>query len=149
MNQYEYNPLREFETIAREIGKVFSESQKPAPRQESEDKNGFKPRTDILEDNQKMYFQIELPGVKKEEVKLAVNSDNMMTISGKKARNIAEGVNLCCRQERRFGDFVRSFQLPDYLDTDKISAKYDSGVLFVTIERKVEVMPKENFVKID
>lgn len=149
MNNYEFNPMRDFETIAREIGKVFTESQKSAPMHENEPKHDFKPRTDILEDNEKIYFQIELPGIKKEEVKLTVSPDNVLTVSGTKVRNIADGVNLCCRQERRFGEFLRSFKLPDYIDSDKISAKFESGVLTIAIERKVEVKPKENFIKID
>lgn len=149
MNYYDNNPLREFENIAREIGKVFNEAQRPVHRQDAEDKPTFKPKADILEDNQKLYFQVELPGIKKEDVKLTISPENVLTISGKKDRNIGDEVNLCCRQERKFGNFMRSFALPENLDAEKVSAKFDSGVLYISIEKKIEVMPKENIVTIE
>ncbi len=152
MINYGYNPLRDFENIAKEIGRAISESQKPASRHDNahEDRAAnFKPRTDVLEDNEKVYIQMELPGVSKEQVKITVNSDLILTISGNKPKNIPEGVNLCCRNERIFGDFRRSFQLPDTVDADRINAKYDAGMLYITISKKVEVMPKENIVNID
>lgn len=151
MYSNQYNPIRDFENIAREIGRAFSEHSPvaPKPEPEVESKAEFRPITDIMEDTNKIYFHIELPGVKKEDVKLAISPDEVLTITGKKSRNIAEGVNLCCRQERFFGEFKRAFKLPDNLDTEKVSAKFDAGVLLITIERKVEVKPKENIVAID
>ncbi len=145
----DFNPLRDFESIAKEIGRVFAEPQTAAPKPEPEAKIDFKPTTDILEDANKLYFQIELPGVKKEDVKLAISPEEILTVSGKKNRNLSEGVDLCCRQERNFGEFTRAFKLPDNMDTEKISARFEQGVLIVTIDKKVEVKPKENIVTIE
>lgn len=142
------NPLKDFEFIAREIGKVFADEQF-SNNIKSEPKNDLKPITDILEDKENIYFQIELPGVKKENAKLSISEDNILTINGSKERNLPEGVDVCCRQERMFGSFQRSFKLPDGLDTGKVFAKFESGVLNITIAKKVEVMPKENLINID
>ncbi len=141
------HPLRDFEHIARRIGQAFAEEQGYPTHSEQE--YSIKPATDILEDENNIYFQVELPGVKKEGSKLSISDDNILTISANKEQNLPEGVNVCCRQERKFGNFQRSFKLPDGLDTDKIFAKFDSGVLNITIAKKVEVMPKENVINID
>jgi len=151
MENYGFNPLSDFENIAKEIGRVFSEPQKPASRQHNynDDRTSFKPRTDVLEDAEKVYIQMELPGVNKENVKITVNSESILTISGNKPKNIPEQSNICCRNERIFGDFRRSFQLPDTIDVEKINAKFDAGMLYISINKKIEVMPKENIVNID
>jgi len=139
MTVLKFDPVRSFEAVARKMGDVAGEFEKGF----SFEYGSFAPRVDIAEDEKGIYFQFELSGINKEDVKLKINDEDVLFISGvKKRRENTE--NMCClRSERNFGEFSRSFQLPENINRDSISAKYENGVLFVSIDKKEPEKPKE------
>ena len=99
------------------------------------------PSVDIAEDDKKIVVRADLPGVEEKDVEVKVE-ENTLTLSGeRKYEKETEEENLH-RVERAYGSFLRSFTLPDTVDTEKIGAKYDKGVLEITIP-KVEVEQKK------
>ena len=103
---------------------------------------------DISEDKQAFYIHAELPGVKLADVKVAVDK-NILTLSGKKSsafektseKNSEEETKESVTAhtvERRFGEFSRSFTLPDSVDAKKLVAKFSAGVLTLEIPKKEE-----------
>lgn len=112
----------------------------------SEFKRVLKPRVDILEDGSNLYFEFDLPGLKRDDIKLTVNNDGVLTIEGVKKIMESQDNQKNLRSERIFGEFARSFELPDDVDTDKISAKFENGVLTLTLP-KFEVRKKEVEIK--
>lgn len=108
----------------------------------------FKPRVDVLEDEKAVYFEAELPGVSKDSVKVSVNEENILTIKGEKKFERKDEATNCCRNERTYGEFMRSFQLPQNSDTEMISASYENGVLTLTVPKMEPVKPKEKEVAI-
>ncbi|MCU0427539.1 MAG: Hsp20/alpha crystallin family protein [Candidatus Kapabacteria bacterium] len=108
----------------------------------------FAPRVDIAEDATNMYLHVELPGLAKEDVHLTVSDDRVLTIKGeRKNEHKDEGKNYV-RVERVYGEFSRSFQLPENVKADGIDAKFDNGVLNITLPKTEEAKPKQIAVEI-
>jgi len=147
MTMIRFNPLWEMQNMAKEMNRFLQNNftAENKPRVEIGD---FKPRVDVLEDENALYFEVEIPGVNKKDVKVSVNDDNILTIKGEKKFDRKEEITTCCRNERSFGEFVRSFQLPENVDSEKISASFENGVLTLTAPKMEPVKPKEKEVEI-
>jgi HSP20 family protein len=96
---------------------------------------------DMYETKDSIVVKTALPGVKPEEVDITITGD-VLTIKGEaKAEEKIEKQNYI-RQERRYGLFQRSVQLPGSLVTDKAKANFEHGVLTITIPKSEEAKPK-------
>jgi HSP20 family protein len=121
-----------------DIDRYFDETFTPTRGQARE--GAWAPRVDISEDDGKIVVKADLPGVEEKDVSVKVE-DSVLTVSGeRKFAKETEEENFH-RVERTYGSFSRSFTLPETADTDKVSAKYDKGVLHISIP-KVETKPK-------
>ncbi len=99
------------------------------------------PRCDILERANDYLIQVEVPGIRKEDVKVEYK-DHLLTISGeKKLEEDKEGEKFFCR-ERHYGAFSRTFRLGDEIDSNKINAKHENGVLQVHLPKSEQVQAK-------
>lgn len=147
MTLLRFDPIRGFETMARKMSEIAGEVEKGI----SFEFGSFVPRVDISEDDKGLNFNVELPGVFKEDVKLSINDENVLVIKGfkKKKENEQDQEASKVRVERTFGDFMRSFMLPDNINTDSISARFENGVLEVKLEKKEPEKPKEKEINID
>ena len=102
----------------------------------------WSPSVDISETENQYEVKAEIPGLKKEDIKLSVE-DNVLTLSGeRKYENETEKKNYH-RIERAYGKFERSFRLPREVDAGNIKANYKNGVLTVHIPKTETVKPKE------
>lgn len=100
------------------------------------------PSVDVKEDKEGICIRAEIPGMKKEDVKIHVEGD-VLTLSGeKKIEKKEEGENWY-RSECSYGSFSRSFTLPKVVDVEHINAKMQDGVLEVKIAKKEAHHPKE------
>jgi len=107
---------------------------------------GFTPPVDIFEDKEAIYLKAELPGVKPDEVNVNVEN-NILTLSGERKLEKNEDRNGYHRIERVYGNFTRSFALPNNVATDQVEATMNDGVLTVKIPKKSEAQPKRIEVK--
>jgi len=148
MAYIQFNPAKEFENLTKEFNQILKNVTSPEnmPRISFQK---FNPRVDILEDAANVYFEIELAGVPKDRVSVTVNDDNIITIKGVKEFEKKNEVKVCCKSERAYGEFTRSFQLPDNTDNTKVEAKYENGILFLTIPKIEPVKPKEQTITIN
>lgn len=106
------------------------------------------PLVDVIEDGKEYVIKAELPGVKKEDVKVRIEN-GMLTISGERHFEKEEGGKRYHRVERSYGSFERTFMLPDTCTVDKMAAKYNDGMLTLHIPKNKEAAPKSIEVKID
>lgn len=96
---------------------------------------GFIPTCDINETKEHYLVSLDMPGVKKENIKIEVQG-NTLLISGERQREIKEATaDEAIRRERVYGKFERSFELPSSINADKIEAHYDNGVLNVALPK--------------
>jgi len=106
------------------------------------EKGGFNPRVDISEDEKSINFHVELAGLAKDDVKISVDEDNTLSISGERFDKRETEDKTFHRKEITFGSFKRAFILPDYANKDNINAKFDHGVLKIAIEKIEPEKPK-------
>ncbi len=145
MTLVKFEPFRGFQNITRRMNDIFGDLEKGV-RFEIGD---FAPRVDISEDDKNVYVHAELPGVTKENVKITVSEDRVLTIKGEKKRDETTEQRNYVRVERNYGSFTRSFLLPDNVDYDAINAKFDSGVLDLALPKIQPQKPKEREVAIN
>jgi len=136
--------FRPFRELQREIDRLFDDFF----RTERRERTSFLPDVDIYEDDNKIYVEVEVPGMNKEDVKVKVE-DNVLTIFGEKKQEKESRKHNYHVVERSYGTFQRSFALPDYVDTEKIKASYDKGVLKIEVPKKESAKPKVIDVKIE
>jgi HSP20 family protein len=107
----------------------------------------FRPNVNTRETEDAYHIEVELPGVKKENVDIQVDG-NVLTISGE--RNVRDEVKEedYHKIESRYGLFSRSFTLPEKVDVSKIEAVFENGVLEVTIPKlKIDTSSKKIKIK--
>ena len=95
------------------------------------------PAIDIAESEKGYEIKAELPGMDEKGIEVKV-TDGSLTIKGEKQEEKEEKEKDYYLQERRYGSFERSFELPDSVDPDKIEASFKKGVLTVTLPKKAE-----------
>jgi HSP20 family protein len=105
------------------------------------------PAIDVAEADKEYRITAELPGVDAKNVELSV-MDDVLTIKGEKKEEREEKAENFYLAERRFGSFQRSFQLPPGVDRDKIEAKFDKGVLTVTLPKTAEAAARQKKIEI-
>ena len=122
-----YDPFRELDDMMR--GLVFRPVRMAEPRIEQI-------KVDATEDDKAYRISAEIPGVRKEDVKVSV-VDNEVTISAevKRQSEKKEGERVV-HSERYYGAVSRSFTLPQAVDGDSAQAKYDNGVLTLTLPKR-------------
>lgn len=104
---------------------------------------------DLSEEKDKVVIKADLPGIKKEDIKVELDQDGVLTISGERNFVNQEKQENITRLERYFGSFSRSFYLGDTVDPERINANYKDGVLEVTLGKKAKAQPKAIDVKVE
>ena len=110
------------------------------------DASAFNPRMDIKETPKEYIITMDIPGIDRDKIDVE-NKDGMLVISGERRSEAKDNKNnnQYYRQERFFGSFMQAIPLPEDAKTDQIEAKYNNGVLTVTVARmkKEEKKPEE------
>ena len=106
------------------------------------------PAVNIIESNDDYQLEFNVPGRKKEDFKITVDK-NILTVSFEKNEEHKEENKQFIKREFVTQSFKRSFTLDEKINADDINAKYEDGILFLTLPKKeeVKVVPKEISVK--
>ena len=102
----------------------------------------FTPAVNTREDEKGYYIEIDLPGVKKEDITIDLN-DKVLTISGERKFKEEVKKENYYKIETTFGKFERSFSIPEDADVENIEAKSENGVLEITIPKIKKEAPKK------
>jgi HSP20 family protein len=103
--------------------------------------SAFVPRFDVRETKDAYMFTADLPGLREEDVEVSV-SGNTLTVSGQRQEEeTTEGEQWHCA-ERSYGEFRRSFTLPEGADAAQASAEFKNGVLRLRVPKRAEVQPR-------
>jgi HSP20 family protein len=132
-----WRPLRELEDWQREMENFLGR-----PIWSSNGERDWMPAVDVIEKDNEFIVKAELPGMKEKDIDVSVVGDTL-TIKGEKKTEteIKEEDYYHC--ERAYGSFYRSVPLPSAVDTSKIEANIEDGVLEVTLPKVAEVKPKK------
>ena len=105
-------------------------------------------RVDWKETPEAHVFKADLPGLKKEEVKVEVEDKNILQISGERSKENEEKNDKWHRVERASGKFMRRFKLPENAKVDEVKACMENGVLSVTVPKMPERKPEVKSIDI-
>jgi HSP20 family protein len=100
------------------------------------------PACDVFEDKDAIKIVAEVPGVTPEDVKISLEN-NILTIRGEKKQQAEERTERVHRYERSYGAFERTFVLPNSLDSERIQASYQNGILTVSVPKAERARPRE------
>ena len=129
--------------MQREFDRVFNDFF-PATRGVSlqAEKTSWAPRVDLSETENAYQIVADLPGIPKDEINVNFH-EGVLTISGKRNNETKEEGKNFLRIERTSGEFYRSFNIPNAIQSDKIEAHYNDGVLDVHVPKAEEVKPQK------
>ncbi|KAF5821532.1 putative small heat shock protein HSP20 [Helianthus annuus] len=105
-------------------------------------------RVDWKETPEVHIFKADLPGLKKEEVKVEMEEGRVLQISGERSRENEEKDDKWHRVERSSGKFVRRFRLPENAKVDEVKASMENGVLTVTVPKQEMKKPEVKAIDI-
>ena len=143
MNLVRWNPWREMEIFSDRFNRFFGDTLLPAAWfGEESGFHNWKPVVDIYDHGEKIVIKAELPGVDKKDIHVDVK-DGIMTLRGERSYEKEVKEENYHKKERAFGEFHRSFALPEGLDPNKIDADYKDGVLKIEIPKPEEKRPKK------
>lgn len=143
-----WDPFRELEDVSDRLNRVFA---RPA----SHSANGketmivadWTPSVDISETATEYQIKVEIPDVKKEDVKVTLE-DGVLTIQGTRRQQNEEKGKKFHRIERSYGSFVRTFSLPDVIEHEKVKAEFKDGLLNLSLPKSEKAKPKTIEVKV-
>ncbi|CAB1084615.1 heat-shock protein Hsp20 [Alkalispirochaeta odontotermitis] len=130
------SPWDELHRMRRQLDRVFDES----PQQRAT--AGVFPLLNLTEDKDKYYVRAELPGVKGDELDIQVTGKNLAISGERKITAEDEGARYH-RREREAGTFSRMVGLPGEVNTDKVEAKLENGVLSIAVSKAEIAKPKQ------
>ena len=104
------------------------------------------PAMDVYETDEKVVVTVELPGIKAEDVEVSVE-DSTLTVGGTREFSSEVTEESYHRIERRYGSFSRAVSLPPQVDTGKVEARFDDGVLSVEVPKVEKARPKKVQIK--
>ena len=145
------DPFALMREMTSDFDRIFSEYPRPffrpSLRRRATSEIGWYPEIDVFEKDNRLVTKIDLPGMKKEDVKVEV-TDGQLAISGERKREAEEKGEEFYRCEREYGSFYRSVPLPDGVKIEDVKATFTDGVLEVSVPlparpeakvRKVEI----------
>ncbi len=133
-----WDPFREIESLRREMNRLFAQTGPwIAP--------AF-PALNIWVQDHDALVTAELPGVDPQDLDISVDGD-ALTLSGTRNVDTLKEGESYHRQERSGGSFSRTIQLPFKVEADKVTAKYERGILQITLPRAEEDKPKKIQIK--
>ena len=139
--------LNDVAVLQNRLNSIFHNFSVPGETSETQATGNFVPAVDVYEDAQKLVLKLEVPGISPEDLDVRVEG-RTLTVKGTRKFEAEEKEENFQRIERRYGSFVRSFRLPNTVNTEDVAASSADGVLSLTLAKKPEAAPKQIQVKV-
>ena len=133
-----WEPFRELGTLQSEMSRLMNGMLEGNGRQSQ----NWVPALDVWETPTEVVYAFDLPGIPEEQINIEVK-DETLTVSADREKTEESSENGFYRFERRYGTFARAVGLPQGVDQDNISARYENGVLEVRVPKPEEQKPKK------
>jgi HSP20 family protein len=136
------SPFEELHRVRQQLDRLFEDAATPHQAVSA----GVFPLINLTEDKDCYYVRAELPGVKGEELDIQVTANNL-AISGERKIAVEEAGAKYHRKEREAGSFSRMIGLPGDINSDKVDAKMENGILTIVVAKAEAAKPKQISVK--
>jgi HSP20 family protein len=144
MNLTRWDPFRELDALSSRMNQLF-----PATVRRNDDVTfaDWAPAVDVQETDKEYLVKADLPEIKKEDMKIAID-DGVLSMEGERKQEKEEKNKKFHKVERVYGKFVRRMALPSDVDETKVSAEFKDGVLNVHLPKAPTARPHSVDVKI-
>lgn len=132
-----WDPFRDLTALQTEVNRLFSRASGDVT-----DRQSWTPAVDVVETDDAIVLKAELAGMDPKDISIEVQ-DNVLTVSGERRFQEEVKEDKYYRIERRYGSFSRSLALPPTADESKVEAKYDNGLLEITVPKAEIAKPKK------
>ncbi len=142
MNIVKYDTFRELRNLQDEMTRLFAGTVPRGFDREELGGGAWMPSVDIYEDKDKLVLEADLPGINREDFDISVEN-NVITLRGeRKFEKKVDGDNYH-RVERTYGNFTRSFTLPQSVTADGATAEFENGILRVSLPKREETKARK------
>jgi len=140
MTFIEFEPATGLKNVQDKISQIFGDF--------NDASNNLEPAVDISEDKENIYFEMETPGVQKDDISISLEK-NILLVKGEKKFEVGkDNPKKFVHTERHFGSFERKFRLLENVDSDNITAEFENGVLTITVQKIKEKPAEERTIEI-
>ncbi len=146
-----WDPFIDFLDVQNEFNEIFRKTfgiDHSAQKQKRASIGRWAPRVDIYEDKDHFVVETEIPGLKREDINISIDGENLEIKGERKFTEKIDEENYH-RLERRYGLFERIISLPEYVNKETVKAKYEDGLLKVNIPKLEKEKPKKIKVEIE
>ncbi len=133
-----WDPFRDLTALQSEVNRLFSR----ASGGDVGERQSWTPAIDVVETEDAIVLKAELAGMDPNDINIEVQ-DNVLTVSGERRFEEEVKEDKFYRIERRYGSFSRSLALPPTADETKVEAKYENGLLQITVPKAEVAKPKK------
>jgi HSP20 family protein len=141
MNLVTWDPYRELGRLPSHFNRVLG-ALAPRERDEELSLGAWIPPVDIMEEKDRILLTAELPGFKESDVEVQMEG-NILTLRGERKSEVEREGRTFHRMERSYGQFVRSFTLPNNVDREHIKANFANGLLQIELPKREESKPRQ------
>ena len=138
MSSNRFDPFRDLRTLQDEVNRLFSTNFSRSFGEEGFTRGAWAPSVDIFENKDEIVLEAELPGMNREDFELTIEN-NVLTLRGERRFEKKDEADNYHRVERAYGQFSRSFTLPQTVSPEGATADYKNGVLRVVLHKRAEV----------
>jgi HSP20 family protein len=143
-----WEPVRELTSLQNDMNRLFNTFfDTPSTGNGGNTPRRWIPAMDLVETDEHFVLKADLPGLAEEDVNLEVE-DNVLTVSGERQAEHEDKREGYVRVERSYGAFRRSLTLPEGVDPEGVSARFDKGVLEVHIPKPEERKPRRVAIQV-
>ena len=146
MTLVRWSPFRELHSIQNEMNRLIESYFTNGGREIGVSAFEWEPVCNLKENDESYTLEAELPGLKKEDIKISLK-DGILTVSGERKEEKEKKDKHSHIVERQYGSFCRLFTLPEKVSEDKIDASYKDGILKVLLPKTEEAKIKEIAIK--
>jgi len=141
MNLTRFDPYREMQTFQDRLNRAFGNFGR-GERDEEMSLSAWVPPVDIAEEKDRIVITAELPGFQDSDISIQTEN-GMLTISGERKFEKENAERNYHRVERAYGQFVRTFSLPNNVDRENIRAKFQNGLLQIELPKREDAKPRQ------
>jgi len=139
-----FDPFEDLTRLQREMNRLFDDSVRTNGWGATEhvSSRAWAPPVDIYEDQNEIVVNVELPGIKQDDIDIQVTGDTL-TLRGERKFEDTQKKDNYVRVERSYGSFQRSFTIGVPVQSDRVTANYRDGILSIRLPKSEEVKPKK------
>jgi len=141
MNLMRIDPYREMQAFQDRLSRAFGNAGR-GEREEEMSLGAWVPPVDIAEEKDRIVITAELPGFQEDQISIQTEN-GMLTVTGERKFEKETDKRNYHRVERSYGQFVRSFSLPNNVDREKIHATFANGLLEIELPKREDAKPRQ------